>query len=226
MRGPRLEAALQGDLRRYLEEELDLAKRAVTKGVHKQATVLKHALRADVIAGGLGRRLARSWQQENYPKGNVSLNAASYVFSKAEKLVAAFEEGATIRASKTRFLAIPTPAAPKSGRKGVRLTPSNFPEDQFGPLRFVYVKGGTSLLVVDNQRERRGKRGGYALSRSKRALASGHGLLTVPMFFLVPQVRLRRRLNVQAVVTSVTAGLAREIDAAFQSQGPRRRRRR
>ena len=86
MRGPRLEAALQGDLRRYLEEELDLAKRAVTKGVHKQSTVLKHALRADVIAGGLGRKLARSWQQENYPKGNVSLNAASYVFSKAEKL--------------------------------------------------------------------------------------------------------------------------------------------
>ncbi|MGR3825234.1 MAG: DUF6441 family protein [Salipiger marinus] len=220
MRGPRLEAALQGDLRRYLEEELDLAKRAVTKGVHKQSTVLKHALRADVIAGGLGRKLARSWQQENYPKGNVSLNAASYVFSKAEKLVAAFEEGATIRASKKRFLAIPTPAAPKSGRKGVRLTPSNFPEDRFGPLRFVYVKGGTSLLVVDNQRT--SKRGGYGLSRNKRALKTGYGLQSVPMFWLVPQVRLRRRLNADAVEKAVVSKLAAEIDAAFNEMRRRR----
>lgn len=220
MTGTRLEAALEGNLEQYMAEELDLAKRAVTKGVHARATVLKHALRADVLSGGLGRRVAKSWQQENYPKGVSSLGAASYVFTKAEKLVAAFDKGVTISANKQRFLAIPTPSAPKLGRKGDRLTPSNFPEDRFGPLRFVYVRGGTSLLVVDNQRA--SKRGGYARSRSKRALKTGYGLHTVPMFWLVPRARLRRRLNVAEVERAAVSGLAADIDAAFNTLKRRR----
>lgn len=226
MRGPRLEAALQGDLRRYLQEELDLTTLAVTEGIRTTGARLKTALRADVVAGGLGQRLSRSWQQKVYPEHGASLGAASVVRTGAPELIRAFAEGVVIRGNTRSFLAIPTPAAPKRGVGRKRLTPQTFPEHIYGPLRFVDRPGKVALLVVDNQRERRGKRGGYALSRSKRALASGHGLLTVPMFFLVPQVRLRRRLNVQAVVTSVTAGLAREIDAAFQAQSPRRRRRR
>jgi len=218
----RLTAALEGNLEQYMEEELDLAKRAVTKGVHGRATTLKHALRADVIAGGLGRNLSKSWQQEDYPKHLPSLGAASFVYTKAEKLVAAFDQGVSIRARNKRFLAIPTPSAPKLGRKGDRLSPANFPEERFGPLRFVYVRGGTSLLVVDNQRAV--KRGGYTLSRSKRALRTGYGLHTVAMFWLVPQSRLRRRLNVDEVERAALSGLAGDIDAAFNTLGRRRRR--
>lgn len=217
----RLSAALVGNLEQFMAEELDLAKRAVTQGVHGRATVVKHALRADVLAAGLGRRLSKSWQQENYPRRRVfSINAASFVFSKAEELISVFDADVTIRGVKRRFLAIPTPSAPKSGKYDKRITPENFPEQRFGPLRFVYVPGGTSLLVVDNQRS--GKKGGYALSKSKRALKTGYGLHTVPMFWLVPQVRLRRRLNVDAVERAALSGLAADIDNAFRTL-PRRR---
>lgn len=216
----RLNAALDGDLEAFMAEELDLAERAVTSAVHGRASRLKTALRADVISGGLGRRLSRSWQQKNYPKHGTSLGAAAYVYTKAETLIEAFDAGATIKSSEGFFLAIPTPSAPKRGMGRKRITPSNFPEHRFGPLRFVYRPRGASLLVVDNQRKT--KAGNYTRSRSKKALHTGEGLHTVPMFFLVPQARLRRRLNVDAVTNSVYADLAGDIDAAFRATRRRR----
>jgi hypothetical protein len=62
-------------------------------------------------------------------------------------------------------------------------------------LRFVYRRRGPSLLVAENQRARTGRRGGFAKA-SERALRTGRGLVTVPMFLLVPQVTLRKRLDV------------------------------
>ncbi|SEP28882.1 hypothetical protein SAMN04490248_1861, partial [Salinihabitans flavidus] len=162
MRGPRIKAALQGDLSRFMREELADAERAVTEGVHEAGEDLVHALRRDVIAGGLGARLAKSWRAAHYPKGGRSLGAASVVRTKAPTLIRAFDEGALIRSQDGIWLAIPTDAAPKRGIGRKRITPTNFPENRFGPLRFVYRKSGPSLLVVDNQRERKGKRGGYA----------------------------------------------------------------
>lgn len=223
MSDTRLEAALQGDLRAFMEDELDLAERAVTAGMRATGNRLKTALRQDVVSGGLGRRLSRNWRQKDYPEHGASLSAASLVSANAPELMRAFDEGVTARAANSRFLAIPTDAAPKLGSDRKRLTPNNFPEHRYGPLRFVYRPGRASLLVVDSQRERKGKRGGYTRSRSKRALKSGHGLVTVAMFLLVPQVRLRRRLKVKAVTDAVSAGLAGDIDTAFQALKRRRR---
>ena len=55
-------------------------------------------------------------------------------------------------------------------------------------LRFVYRRRGPSLLVAD---ERLNARGLGVASRSK----TGRGRATVPIFLLVPQVRLRKRLD-------------------------------
>ncbi|QFT47815.1 hypothetical protein FIU97_14630 [Roseivivax sp. THAF40] len=211
----RIEAALRGDLERYMREELADAEKAVTVGVHETGRDVQVALRVDTERG-LGRRLSRSWRLKLYPKGQASLGAAAVVYTKAPELVRTFDEGATIRSENGLFLAIPTPAAPARGTDRKRLSPSNFPEARFGPLRYVYVRANLSLLVVDNQRERQGKRGGYARSRSKRALKTGYGLQTVPMFYLVPQVRLKRRLNVKAVSAGASRNLARNIDQAFR----------
>ncbi|HEV8035606.1 DUF6441 family protein, partial [Yoonia sp.] len=55
-------------------------------------------------------------------------------------------------------------------------------------LRFVYRPRGPSLLVADGRLNNRGL--GVA-SRSK----TGRGRSTVPIFLLVPQVKLRKRLD-------------------------------
>jgi hypothetical protein len=100
----------------------------------------------------------------------------------------AFDEGVTIKSKKGLWLAIPTPAAPRRGIGGKRISPSTFPEHRFGQLRFVYRGSGKpSLLVVDGLRARGGKRGGFSKA-GKRAQATGRGLTTVVMFIMVPQV--------------------------------------
>jgi hypothetical protein len=68
------------------------------------------------------------------------------------------------------------------------LTPGEWERRRGLRLRFVYRRNGPSLLVADGRLNSRGL--GVA-SRSK----SGRGQTTVPIFLLVPQVKLRKRLD-------------------------------
>lgn len=226
MTGTRLTAALAGDLERFMADELKLAAKAVGEGVYRTAQETKLALRADVMRAGLGRKVANSWRSQSYPPDRESLRAAAIIWSKAEHLIEAFDGGATIKAERKKWLAIPTEFAPKRvGRKSKRITPSNWPEQRYGKLRFVqHPRKKTAMLVVDNQRRRGGKarqakQTMFQLSRSKRALASGRGLFTVPMFILVPQVRMRKRLNVEAAYAYSAQRLALNINEEFRAWG-------
>lgn len=196
----RLEAAIKGDLRKFMEGQKLAAEAAVTAGVAKITTSIKDDLRTQVVNAGLGNKLAKSWQAKFYPKGQKSISAAGWVFSKAPKIVRAFNEGELIKSKDGFFLAIPTEAAPKRGIGGRRISPSTFPEHTLGKLRFVYRSGKISLLVVDNLRAGTGKRGGFRRA-SNSALKSGRGLATVVMFLLIPQAKLTKRLDYQAVVS-------------------------
>lgn len=192
----RVTARLDGDMRAVAREMYEDLEIAVTRAVDRAGLGLKEELRAQVYRAGLGRRVANAWRNRTFPDRGASASAAAVVSSRAPMLARAFDEGATIRSKSGLFLAVPSDAAPKRGRGGKRINPSNFPEVAYGRLRFVYRDKGPSMLVVDNQRVRTGKRPGFVLSKSKRALATGMGLSTVPMFFLFPQVRLRKRLDV------------------------------
>lgn len=224
MSGEMFRVALLGDLRKYYAEELALERRAVTEGIEETAEDLLFDLRRDVVSGGLGVRLSKSWRVKHYPGRNkYSLGAASEIRTGAPKLIRAFNEGMVIKSSEGLWLAIPTKEAPKRGVGRKRLTPSNFPENRFGPLRFVYRKTGPSLLVVDSQRQT--KKGGYTRSRSKRALKTGYGLSTVIMFTLHKQVRMKRRLNVRRIAGAVPNQMPGNIDRAFRRLDAQRRRR-
>lgn len=171
----RLQAAILGNLHEYMRDEELKAENAVTSGVTEITMDIKNDLRAQVIKAGLGNKLAKTWQAKVYPKGQKSLSAAGVITSKATKIIRAFDEGAVIRSSKGLFLAIPTENAPKKENNDKRICPSNFPA-RLGQLRFVYVRNGLSMLVVDKRR------------------------VTKIMFFLVPQVNLKKRLDYKSVV--------------------------
>ena len=195
----RVKAAIRGDLRRVMASELKSAERAVTRGVGQATDGLKAELRAQVATAGFGGRLARTWRGRVYP--NKGIDAAGMVWSKAPGIVRAFAEGAVIRGRKGRYLAIPTPAAPRRGTDGKRITPATFPVNRFGRLRFVPRRSGPALLVADGMVARGGRRGGFRKAtvrkggKSRGAFVSLRGLATVVMFVLVPQVRLRKRLD-------------------------------
>jgi hypothetical protein len=208
----RMTAALSGDLRRLLAEEVRSAESAVTAGVRRAGEGLKGELRQQVTGAGLGGRLANAWRDRHYPNGKV--DAASLVWTKAPQIIRAFAEGVTIRSRRGRWLAIPTENAPRRGTDGKRISPSTFPEHRLGRLRLVARPGKVPLLVVDGLRQSTGRRGGFRRA-SARALRSGQGVVTVVMFVLVPQVTLRRRLDVQGAARRWHAHLPRLVIEAW-----------
>jgi hypothetical protein len=189
-----------------MADEVKAAERAATTGVREATDGLKAELRSQITSAGLGTRLARTWRGEIYPKGKASIGAAGLVWSKAPGIIRVYEDGATIRSAKGFFLAIPTAAAGRYGDGGAKITPGGWERRTGQRLRLVYRRGAPSLLVADNMRARTGKRGGFSRA-SAAALRSGRGLTTVPIFILVPQVTIRKRLDVAAAATRWQARL-------------------
>jgi Family of unknown function (DUF6441) len=202
-----------------MQAELRAIERAVASGTRDAGQGLKTELRRQVGSAGLGQRLANSWRDKHYP--NQQLDAASLVYTKAPQIIRAFDEGAVIRSRRGRFLAIPTESAPRKGTDGKRISPSTFPEHRFGPLRFVPRPSGPSLLVVDGLRaslsRNTGELRGFRRA-TDRARARGEGVTTVVMFLLVPQVKLRRRLDVVRAAERWSTQLPALIEQQLRSE--------
>lgn len=166
--------------------------RAVTAGMRQASDGLKASLRDDVVSAGLGERIGRTWRGTTYPQSGESLEAAAFVWSKAPKLIDAFDRGVTIRSPRGFFLAIPSPAAGAFGRtaagRRARITPGGWERRTGLRLRFVYRRGRPSLLVAENVRLT-GK--GVAAPNRRRT-----GQASAVIFVLVPQVTLRKRLDI------------------------------
>jgi hypothetical protein len=187
------------DLVAVMAAEIKAGEKAVSAAMREAGTKLKSAWRDQIAQAGLGRRLANSIRSQTYPKAGDSLNAAALVWSKAPAIIGAHETGPLIRSKDGFWLAIPTVAAGK-GRKGGRITPEEWERRRGLRLRFVYRRRGPSLLVADGRLNSRGL--GVA-SRSK----TGRGKATVPIFLLVPQVKLAKRLDLARDADRVQAGV-------------------
>jgi hypothetical protein len=126
-----------------------------------------------------------------------------------------------VRSKRGRFLAVPTENAPRKGTDGRRISSSTFPQPRFGVLRFVPRQSGPSLLVVDGLRASFGRKNGelrgfrHATDRARR---SGQGLTTVVMFLLVPQVKLRKRLDVVRAAERWSAQLPAPIEQHLRAE--------
>jgi hypothetical protein len=175
------------DLVAMMAAEIKAGERAVSKSVTEAGNSVKTAWRAQITGAGLGQRLANTIRSEQFPKGKPSLNAAALVWSKAPVIVGAQDTGPLIRSKNGFWLAIPTAAAGKSARGG-RITPGEWERRTGLRLRFVYRRTGPSLLVAEGRLNARGR---AVASRSK----TGRGVASVPIFLLVPQVKLRKRLD-------------------------------
>lgn len=190
------------DLAKGLGEVEVEAARSVTAAMRDATDGLKSDLRADVVEASLGQRLANTWRGKTYPEAAVSLEAASFVWSRAPNIVDAFDRGVTIQSSRGFWLAIPTQTA---GVKGIsttgamkRITPGGWERRTGLRLRFVYRRGRPSLLVADNARlSKKGlARPNIGRTRGGAPFTRIAGRSTVVVFILVPQVTLRKRLDI------------------------------
>ena len=126
------------------------------------------------------------------PKGfagtiRPSETAKSHEIGLRTPIVGAHDTGPLIRSKDGFWLAIPLPAAGKS-LGGGRITPGEWERRRGLRLRFVYRRSGPSLLVAEGRLNPKGQ---AVVSRSK----TGRGKVTAPIFLLVPQVKLPKRLD-------------------------------
>lgn len=183
----KLTLRIDPDLVAMMQAEITAGERAVSAAILEASSGLKSDWRRAITGAGLGDRLARTIRSAQYPKGKVSLNAAALVWSNAPVIVGAHDTGPLIRSKDGFWLAIPTAAAGKN-LKGGRITPIEWERRRGLRLRIVYRRTGPSLLVADG---RLNSRGIGVASRSK----TGRGMATVPIFLLVRQVKLTKRLD-------------------------------
>ncbi len=183
----RLKLDIDPDLVAMMRAEIKAGEKAVTGAMREAGAGLKTAWRGQITGAGLGRRLANSIRNATYPKAGESLNATALVWSKAPVIIGAHNAGPLIRSRDGFWLAIPTDAAGKS-MCGGRITPGEWERRTGLRLRFVYRRRGPSLLVAEGRLNTKGR---AVASRSK----TGRGRATVPIFLLVPQVRLPKRLD-------------------------------
>ena len=183
----KLDLSVTGDIVTVMRAEILAGEKAVTTAMRAAGNGLKSDWRAQITRARLGQRLSNTIRSKTYPAAGESLEAAALVWSKAPQIIGAHDTGPLIRSKDGFWLAIPTPAAGK-GTRGKTLTPGDWERRRGLRLRFIYRRNGPSLLVADGRLNSRGL--GVA-SRSK----TGRGRSTVPIFLLVPQVKLAKRLD-------------------------------
>jgi len=209
----RLKIAFDPDLVALMQAEIAAGEKAVTAAMRAAGTDLKSAWRSQITGAGLGTRLGNSIRLATYPKASDSLNAAALVWSNAPVIIGAHDTGPLIRSKDGFWLAIPTPAAGKSTKSG-RITPGEWERRTGLRLRFIYRRRGPSLLVAEGRLNSKGR---ALASRSK----TGRGVATVPIFLLVPQVRLRKRLDLARDAERVVDEVPRRILAEWKSEHPK-----
>jgi hypothetical protein len=129
-----------------------------------------------------------------------------------------YAEGAVIRSKQGLFLAIPTPAAGRFGDARRKITPGAWERISGLRLRFVYRRGSPSLLVADNARlTKRGRVTANIGHRQGAAYTRLAGRTTVPLFILVPQVTVRKRLDVDGAAQKWIAALPRLVVRQWRS---------
>lgn len=210
-----LKIEVRGSVNDILTEKRREGARSVTRVMAATAQGIKGAWRGEITGAGLGTRLANTVRAQAYPQSGFSMNAAALVWTRASKIVGAFERGATIRAQNGLWLAIPLAGTMKSGRGG-RITPGEWEARTGRRLRFVYRRGRSALLVDDGTRIARStgrlRKGQFGPKLARRSLNR-----TVPVFALVPQVTLRKRLNLYTTALRLASGLPQRIVAGWRS---------
>lgn len=209
---------VDGDLDQMMRAEAAAMARAVQGGIRGATQALKEDWRGQVRASGLGDRLSRTVRGEVYPKDHASPRAAGLVYTKAPVIIDAHDRGVTIRSGSGLWLAIPLQAAGARGAGGRKITPAEWERRTGRRLRLIYRKGRTGLLVDDGTVRTKG-----TMSRMSRRgfhttfTPKGFRNRVVPIFALVPQVTLKKRMNLFPAAERIAATAPARIAAAWRS---------
>lgn len=174
----------------------------------------------EITEAVLGPRVARTWKGRVYDNAGQETGPAAFVYSKAPKIISFNAADNVVRARGHRFMAIPTDDAPRKaggGRISVEEAERRFgrrlqfidPADRGFHTPSRKVAGVAYLVLKDLVVRKSNQRWRNASAREK---ASGkRALSAVILFVLEPQVRARKRIDLQAVADRWGDATAAEI---------------
>jgi hypothetical protein len=227
----RITAALTADFRGLLAGEVTAGERAARSAVTDTGRWTQEQLRGQIRSGFGARsaRLANTWRLAVYPTSAPTLRPAALVSSRAPAIIDAFDRGAVIRPrGGGRYLAVPLEANRRGGLRTSRprVTPAQMVASRAAFLLPLPGSRNRLWCLRVTQAQRRSKAGrisdvaiagnlvqvgargtairGAYLSRGRltqRLLAQGF----VPMFLLLPELRLPKRLDIAAVARAAAA---------------------
>lgn len=193
-----LRMALEGDLAAAMAAQEARIERAMRLAADVTGEAVKGRIRRDALAAGLGPRLASTVRHKVYPERGGTMRPAVVISFKAQNVWQGVVESVVIRpGERKRFLAIPTehcPARIFNKRPTPALYRRRYGEKRLG---FVALEGGGGMLVDSQMEARRGQRGGFVQRKAgkKRTARSRRLARPVPMFWLVRQVRTKKRMD-------------------------------
>lgn len=193
-------------------------RKIINNETKKSGIALKNTIRDQIRGAGIkGNKLPNTIRSAFYSNPDeTSLSPASFIYSRAPQIMMAIDRNDTIRAKRARFLAIPTELARRGGRT---MSPRNFTLKTGIPLEFIPGKNGAGFLVAKQVRIKTGRRLGVA-APSATALRTGRGLSSAILYYLVPQVHLRKRIDPKTAAKEQFNKLQAGIDTALQGKSP------
>jgi hypothetical protein len=231
-------AQVKGNIADYMRVEAESGARAASRVMGEETRNLQLGLRAQVNSafGPKGRGIGNAWRARTFPR-RPSLGAAGLVWSKVPAIVDAFEKGAMIRPKGgKKFLAIPTGFNAAQGRrgrggKGMRVTPAQMVASKQAFMRPFKSGRGFVWCLPLKAGEQTGKRrrtkliaGGVAevgTGNRKGREAWARGLLAkgmVPMFILLPAVKLPKKLDIAAPARAAAARIPSRFVAEWDKE--------
>jgi hypothetical protein len=141
------------------------------------------------------------------------------------RIFEAFETGATIRAAGGGYLAIPIPGSPADRRSfGRQRSGETIIETiRARGVKLSFVPGNGSrpaMLVAESARVRTGANGRERVSTAARTAAGrfAQGAASIPLFWLVPEAKMPKRLNWNREFERATASFMAEFSKAFAEE--------
>jgi hypothetical protein len=183
----------------FMRKERPIAK-AATLAIFEAADDLKGTARASIAGAGFSKKWQNALRVEAYPKrGKQSINAAALIYHKIS-YASIFEDGANISGKPTLWL--PMPNIPKK-LNGKKLSPKTFK----GPLQYVKRPGKRPLLVtpirVTASMAKKPRMGKIAAARLNRGPNGAGVIRSVPVFFGINTVRIRKRFDIGGATKKV-----------------------
>jgi hypothetical protein len=206
-----LQLALEGRFETVMNGAADAVRNAGRLAAQDVGIAVRDELRED-LARGLGARMRGGWAMNLYPSSGHANDYAIWIYPRSasfERIIKAQSQAELIiTPDGKQLLAVPIPDSPAASLRGGRGggTKVEIARRRFGELKVIPGVPGVrpAMLVAENvgmsasgRLTVRRTRNGRAVGDTRRDIPVryGRGSVTVPLFWLVPQVRLRGRLN-------------------------------